>query len=189
MERLINFFHQINPVSEEGKQLMIDNLYMESVSKNENYFEEGKICNKIGFVVEVILRVVHTNEEGKETTRYFINEGHFGVDLDSFTNQVPAKERLEALTDCEFIVMTRDALNLFKNEIPNFASTVSFLIEKSLLEKYNIKSEMFTDDASTRYKKLMERNPSIMQRVPLGIISSFLGVTQYTLSRIRKEYR
>jgi len=47
---------------------------------------------------------------------------------------------------------------------------------------------MLNDDAPTRYSKLMERNPTIIQRVPLGIISSYLGISPYTLSRVRKQY-
>ena len=42
--------------------------------------------------------------------------------------------------------------------------------------------------AAERYAKLIQNNPSILQRVALGIIASYLGITQETLSRIRSQY-
>ena len=50
-----------------------------------------------------------------------------------------------------------------------------------------LKSEMFVDDALTKYNKLLQRHPSIIQRIPQNQIASFLGITQYTLSRIRAK--
>jgi CRP-like cAMP-binding protein len=153
-----------------------------------NTFLKGvRVCNEIGYVLEGVLRVVQVGEDGNETTRYFINEGHFAVDLESYSNKIPSKEYLEALTDTSFVMLTRKTMDLFKREIPSFEKIIRILTEKALLEKYHIKSEMVSDDAPTRYAKLMLRNPTIIQRVPLNYISSFLGITPFTLSRIRKQ--
>ena len=47
--------------------------------------------------------------------------------------------------------------------------------------------ELHFSTAKQRYKNLMETNPTIIQRVPLGMVASFLGITQETLSRIRSQ--
>ena len=186
MDRLLKIFDSIFPISEIDKSLIIQNTYLEKIKKGNMYLEKGKICKKMGFVLNGIVRVVGTNSKDEEFTKYFINEGHFAVDIESFTNKTPSEEYLETLTDCEFIVLTVEAIELFENKIENFIKTLSQLKENALLEKYNLKSEMLSDDAQTKYFKLMQRQPSIIQRIPQSYIASFLGITQYTLSRIRK---
>jgi CRP/FNR family transcriptional regulator, anaerobic regulatory protein len=189
MERLINCFDAVDPISASGKELMREHLFYVSLKKGEYFYREGDLCNRIGFVLEGVLRVVRINDDGTEVTRYFINEGHFAVDLESYHKRVPSLEFQEALTDCKFVIMTREVMDLFSAKIPNFQLIVSRITEKSLLEKYAVKSEMVTDNAATRYAKLLNRHPNIIQRVPLQFISSYLGVTPFTLSRIRKQFR
>ena len=41
--------------------------------------------------------------------------------------------------------------------------------------------------AKEKYQHLLEENPNIILRVPLGMIASYLGISQETLSRIRSE--
>jgi hypothetical protein len=47
---------------------------------------------------------------------------------------------------------------------------------------------MITETAEQRYEHLLKTNPDIFQNVPLKHIASFLGITDTSLSRIRKEY-
>jgi CRP/FNR family transcriptional regulator, anaerobic regulatory protein len=189
MERLIQYFNSADAISTEGNALMRQHLFCTSLKKGDYFYKEGEFCNRIGFVLEGVLRVVHVDATGTQTTRYFINENHFAVDLESYNNHVPSLEFQEALTDCKLVIIKREAMELFYDKIPNFRKIVSQITERSLLEKYSVKSEMVTDDAATRYSKLMKRNPNIIQRVPLQIISSYLGVSPFTLSRIRKQFR
>ena len=46
---------------------------------------------------------------------------------------------------------------------------------------------MIKDTAEIRYLTLMKRHPYLLQNVPLKIIASFLGISDTSLSRIRKE--
>jgi CRP-like cAMP-binding protein len=42
-------------------------------------------------------------------------------------------------------------------------------------------------EARERYENLLSQSPHILQRVPLGYVASYLGITQETLSRIRNK--
>ena len=46
---------------------------------------------------------------------------------------------------------------------------------------------MLSAIASERYKELLEKEPDLLQRLPLGSIATYLGVTQASLSRIRAK--
>jgi CRP-like cAMP-binding protein len=148
---------------------------------------QGKVCRKMGFVVDGIFKVVRTNEQGNDYILYFTNEGHFVVDLDSFSKQIPGEETIEALTKCTVITMTKNNFDFLEKTVPVFSKIINQIKEKALLEKYKFKSEMLVDDASTKYNKLLQRQPTVVQRVPQSQVALFLGITQYTLSRIRAK--
>ena len=46
---------------------------------------------------------------------------------------------------------------------------------------------MITETAEERYAALLQSNPEIFQQAPLKYIASYLGITDTSLSRIRKE--
>jgi CRP-like cAMP-binding protein len=185
MDILIAKLSSILPISLEEQLLMKNNMYLENINKGEIYSERGKICQKLGFVLDGVFKVVRTNSNEDEFIQYFTTEGHFAVDIDSFTNKTLSKEYIKALTKCSVITITDNSFKLFEDKIVNFSKIISLIKEQALLEKYNLKSEMFVDDAQTKYNKLLQRHPSIIQRIPQNQIASFLGITQYTLSRIR----
>lgn len=59
-------------------------------------------------------------------------------------------------------------------------------------EKYYIRlEERFVNaqfkTATERYQNLLQQTPHIIERVPLGYIASYLGISQETLSRIRNR--
>jgi DNA-binding MarR family transcriptional regulator len=47
--------------------------------------------------------------------------------------------------------------------------------------------EMITENASHRYLKLIKEKPQVIRQAPLKQIASYLGITDTSLSRIRKE--
>ena len=185
MNRLITKLNSVLPISLEEQNLIENNINLETINKGEIYSERGKVCQKLGFVLDGVFKVVRTNSNDDEFIQYFTTEGHFAVDIESFTNKTPSQEYIKALTNCTVLTITNNTFKLFENKIVNFSRIISQLKEKALLEKYNLKTEMFVDDAQTKYNKLIQRHPSIIQRIPQNQIASFLGITQYTLSRIK----
>lgn len=187
MDRLIELFESILPLSDTEKALIIQNVYLETLKKGEKYCEQGQTCKKLGFVVEGVFKVVKTNSNSDEFIQYFTSEGHFAVDLESFSNKTPSEGYIEALTKCSVITLTANKFELLEKTVPNFPKIINQIKEKALIAKYLQKSEMLVDDAKTKYNKLIQRQPSVIQRVSQSEIASFLGITQFTLSRIRAK--
>ncbi|WP_163400173.1 Crp/Fnr family transcriptional regulator [Flavobacterium fluviatile] len=187
MNPLITIFNSILPISEEEQTFMKQHLFTETLKKGEKYCEQGKICTKIGFVIEGVFKVMKVDTEGNEYIPYFTSEGHFAVAMESFSDKTPSDESVVAVTDCTVVTITSSAFHLFEREIVNFSKIIHLLKEKAFIEKFKLKSEMLVDDAETKYTKLLLRQPSIIQRVPQNQIALFLGITPHTLSRIRAK--
>ncbi len=185
MNSLIHLLHSILPISKEEQLLIHENIVLETYNKGQQHCSEGKICKKLSFIEEGIFKVEEANADGNEFIKYFACQGHFAVDLDSFFNQIPSKENITALTACKIITITPTNFELFEEKVTNFSKIIATLKEKALLEKYKVKSEMLVDDAETRYLKFVKRHPNVVQQISQKLIASHLGISQFTLSRIR----
>ena len=73
--------------------------------------------------------------------------------------------------------------------MPYLKELINGITTQSLLEKINVRNSYLGEDAATRYRNFLMRQPDIALRVSLSDIASYLGITQQSLSRIRKNMR
>lgn len=106
--------------------------------------------------------------------------------MESFNEQTPAKGAIRAACDAEVIEIPRTALlNIYK-QLPYVKQMMDEIFQKSLLDKIAIRNSYLGEDATARYNNFLIRQPEIALRVSLSDIASYLGITQQSLSRIRK---
>jgi len=141
----------------------------------------------MGFVLEGIFKVAKFNSQGQEYIPYFVTPGHFAVGVESYFNQTQSDENIEALTPCKVISISKTNFDILEERIPNFSKIIARIKEKALIEKLKLKNEMLVDSAEVRYQKLMQRQPEVFQKVSQSQIAQHLGITQYTLSRIKSK--
>jgi len=154
------------------------------------YFSEAeKIPRQIGFILNGVIRVFYCNDKGEEITRFFISENNFVVDLMNFSNSLPATAYVQAITDCNLIVFSQADWNEFSITIPPWDHMISKITSKTLLQKIERISPLIAEDATTRYLAFLQKYPQLANRVPLAYVASYLGITQSSLSRIRKNIR
>ncbi|NIJ44079.1 CRP-like cAMP-binding protein [Wenyingzhuangia heitensis] len=187
MEHLIALFNSVYPLTNQDINLLRERLFIQTIDKNTIHSYNGKICKKLSFVKSGIFKVVKTDEKGNSYIPYFITSGHFAVDIDSFSNKTNSEEDIISLIPSEIITITNIDYDYFEKEIFSFSKIISILKERALLEKMKFKSEMLIDDATTKYKKLRQRQPEIIQQVSQNEIALHLGISQYTLSRIKSK--
>ncbi|RZJ67505.1 MAG: Crp/Fnr family transcriptional regulator [Flavobacterium sp.] len=187
MDELINYllrFTQLNPTQIE---FIKSKLTPVSLKKGDYFSEAGKIAQQVGFVVEGVTRVCFYNNKGDEFTRCFMPENRFAVDFNSFMNDFPCSEYVEALTDCKILVFNRPEFLELSRIIPDWDQTMSKIMADAFRKKISDVNEMLASDATDRYLKFLEKNPGLANRIPLSVIASYMGITQQSLSRIRKN--
>lgn len=189
MKELVQYFSQFGSLKEEQINTILSNATTLHLSKNEHFSELGKIHNKVGFIFDGILRVYYYDNDGEEITKYFVEENNMVVDIQSFDNEIPSDGGIQAITDCKFIVFSREDWQKLLIEVEGWNTIVTKIISHALLQKIERRSPLVSEDATTRYLKFMEIYPNVINKVPLSYIASYLGVTQSSLSRIRKNIK
>lgn len=155
-------------------------------------YERGEVihqfnttCNKIFIVKSGILRSYYF-QNGNDITAHFAMEYNIIGAVDSILKQKKSLYTIEALEDSEVLLMDYHEMEWFLNKNPEFerlARQVSQFLYLDLVER--LEGMMFLT-AKERYDHLITRYPTITQQVSLGHIASYLGITQETLSRVRK---
>ncbi len=172
---------------EKNKLQQITSKFTPRKLKKGSYLlKAGARCQELVFIKEGYLRM-YDFADGKEITFWIGSTGSFLTSLSSFIFQTPNFWNIQAITDCEILVINRkDHFDLLK-KYPQWMEVDNLILAKAfaLLEQ-SMFSQLHTT-AQQRYQSLLERNPNIFKFVPLQYIASMLGITPETLSRLRKN--
>lgn len=184
-EAVITLFEGIHPVSPELRAAIIKNTQWRQFKRKHRLLDTGKVQQSIYFIMQGAIRSFYLDSHGKESTSWLLFEGDLAISVYSFFGRQPSFEVLETLEDTSLLVLSYDALMRLYGQFPEFN-----YIGRMLTERYYIRSEEKANElrvytAKRRYQRLMSRRPDVLKRIPLGIISSYLGITPSTLSRIR----
>jgi CRP-like cAMP-binding protein len=189
MEDFIEYILQFGSLNQHQIELVKSKATYTTLRKDQYFSEAGKIPRQVGFVLEGIFRFCYYNNKGEEITNYFIDENHFVTDYQNFESGVASSEYVQAITDCSIIVFQKKDWDELLNTIIGWDKIVTKIVHKCLVQKIETRSPLVSEDATTRYLSFIEKFPSLANRIPLSYIASYLGITQQSLSRIRKNIR
>ncbi|MBN9381164.1 MAG: Crp/Fnr family transcriptional regulator [Chitinophagaceae bacterium] len=155
--------------------------------RNEILVRKGSIARHLYFVVKGCLRVFLTNEDGKESTRFLIFDGHLGTAFPSFILKKPSSAAIQSLGSSELLTLSyADRQTLF-NKIPGWESVYRLQLEQEYITSIQRIESLITMDAKSRYKTLLRDQPQLIQRLPARIVADYLGISQETLSRLKSK--
>lgn len=188
MKELIEYILQFGNLNKQQIDLITSRATEIELRKDDYFSEAGKIPRQVGFVVDGVVRGCYYNNKGEEITRCFIPENNMAVDYPNFETNSASAEYLQASTNCKLMVFSKQNWDELSHTIVNWDNIKNKMVQKCLYQKSR-KSPVISQDATTRYLEFLENYPTLTNRVSLAYIASYLGVTQQSLSRIRKSIR
>ena len=158
-----------------------------SARKNQLLLTSGKVCKYAYFICRGCLRTYFINELGEEKTRYIAFENKFVSAFASFITQAPSTESVQALEHSELLRIRQvDFFNLVDTNLM-FARLYRQSLEQSqVFATWRIET-MISMTAKERYENLLERMPQVILRLSNKHVASFLGITQESLSRLKRK--
>lgn len=189
MKEFIEYILQFGNLNQQQLDLISKKATELNLRKDEYFSEAGKIAQQVGFVLDGVIRVCYYNNKGEEITKYFIDENNLVVDLESFDNEICSNAYVQAITDCKLLVFSKQDWRELLDTIVGWDAIVHKIISKALRQKVERRSPLVSEDATTRYLMFLKIYPNLINRIPLSYVASYLGITQSSLSRIRKNIR
>jgi len=186
--KLNQIIDNIYPLTPKAKNLIKASIIETRFPKGHILFKANKIGTRIYFIKKGIARA-YAYSDDNQITFWFGKEGDPIVSMQSYVNNKKGYEDVELLEDCELYELKAEQLQkLFLEdiEIANWGRKFS---ELELIKSEERLIALQFNTATERYLALLKNCPSIIQRVPLAHIASYLGITQVSLSRIRANLK
>lgn len=173
---------------ENSRENLVQHISEVSYSKGFCLMEANKIVPYIYFLKKGIVRA-YASTENNDITFWFGTEGEPVVSMKSYVDEKPGYESIELLEDCDFYVLETSKLKNLFNEDIHIANWGRKFAERELVKTEELIISRQYKTALERYKDLISEKPYLLQRVQLGHIASYLGMSQVSLSRIRAEMK
>jgi CRP-like cAMP-binding protein len=179
---------EIYLLPDTSKQELKQNIVEVNFPKGHLLLRADRVERSIYFMKKGIARL-YTNSTDDEITFLFCKEGDTIVSMKSYVQNQKGYENVELLENSELYELKTEKLHKLLNKDIHIANWTRKFAENELIktEERFISRQFRT--AKERYQEILRDNPDLIQRVQLGYIASYLGITQVTLSRIRSEIR
>lgn len=188
MKQLIDYILKFGNLNPQQVELVLSKVKIIDLAKDTYFSEAEKTPNRVGFILSGVIRGCYYNNKGDEITRCLISENSLVVDYINFESVTASSEYLQACTDCQLIVFQKADWDELSHTIVGWDHIKNKMVQQCMFQKSR-KGPVISQDATTRYLEFMQHYPSLVNRVPLAYIASYLGITQQSLSRIRKNIR
>ena len=185
---LIGFIQSVLPMPLDKASSIAAQFERKTLSKHEYVLREGKICNESFLLESGYIRAFAFDPNGEDVTFNIFSPVSFVNDISSLFRRIPTKENIQALTECVAWMIPYERLQANFHAMPEFREFGRMMLIMGNTHLKDRMISMIRDTAEERYAALMRTKPDIFQFVPLKIIASYLGITDTSLSRIRREF-
>ncbi|MCL8538938.1 Crp/Fnr family transcriptional regulator [Chryseobacterium gallinarum] len=180
IQTIENIFKPDQTVMDE----LVSHLELRIYRKGDYLLKADETCRYFYFIEKGLVKLFFDNGD-KDFIMTFFSENSFFTELSGFLTGNPSKYMIVALEPTQVLRIHKDVVvRLCKNN--HSAETLfSKLYSKAPVNMMGRISEMLEDDGKKRYINFLKQRPDLIQRISLGDLADYIGITQVSLSRIR----
>ena len=187
MIALSNFIKSQINISDEDLQTILSNFQQRTIDKDKFLIKTGQIATSYYFIISGGLRI-YFDKDDKQITAWLAFENDFFTELKSLKSDQPTKFNIQAIESSSLLTIDKAQMELLYKQFPSWQQFGRQIWEDAFLKVINGIISYQTMTAEERYLNLMKQS-DLLQRVPLKQLASYLGITQTSLSRLRKSIK
>ena len=184
------FFRKLYPyplVQESELREIMDAHAPVGFSRHDVLLAEGQQANAYYVIRKGWVREWVRGVDGSEITTRFFGPGAFVLEPASLFQRIPSRTNLEAISSVSGGVVSYEDFQRLYHERESVREWGHAWMSSELFLLRQRTIDMLQLSATDRYLNLLEEQPEVLAHAPLKYIASYLGVTDSSLSRIRKE--
>jgi len=185
--RFEQLFRNTIGLDKEEYHVLLDAFEFKTLAKKKYYMREGDICYSKAYLNKGCMRTFVMDEKGHERILFFPTEDLWIGDFDSYYNQTPGTNYIQALEDCELFLITKTQFDKLEVAIPKLRLWYTVKVVPAMSASRKRFAEIKTLTPEERYLQLLEKQPTLVDRVPLQYIAAYLNIEPPSLSRLRRR--
>ncbi|WP_375559611.1 Crp/Fnr family transcriptional regulator [Bernardetia sp. OM2101] len=183
---LFNLLDSFYLLHQDTKLALSDAIQTKEYKNGEIILSQGDTNKHLYFLEKGLVRAFYYKDE-KELTSWIFPENTLFISVYSFLTQTPSFETIEAIEDCHLFSISHSKLQKLYNQHLDLNVVGRKLTEMYYIQMAERATNLRMVDSKTRYENFIQNYPNLINRIPLGYVASYLGMSQETLSRIRKQ--
>jgi CRP-like cAMP-binding protein len=174
-------------LTDEEKEYFLSILQPKKLRRRQYLVQAGEPCRYECFVTKGCLRQYYVDDKGSERILSFAVEDYWISDMYGLIMGQPALTNIDALEDCELLLIEKNAFDELLARVPKFERFFRIILQRAFVSHQRRIIENISLQADERYCRFVERYPALEQRLPQKQIAAYLGITPESLSRIRRQ--
>ncbi|WP_245573754.1 Crp/Fnr family transcriptional regulator [Curvibacter lanceolatus] len=134
-------------------------------------------------------RLCLLDSDGRETSTQFFFEGEIVSSIESLLTGLPSAQSLITLETCRLRVLEGAAIKARVQQEPALQAELQAFTLQRLVNYVDLYTSAIAKSPTQRYQALLAAHQQRLERIPLHILASFLGVSAVHLSRIRRKLK
>lgn len=187
MEKFFQTVAQFTRLTSDSKHELSRHLRRLELPKGHILVRQDTICNSVYFIESGLTRTCYFRD-GKDVTDWISDENSFACSIISFISREPDRRGIELLEPSVLYSLHYQDLENLARQYHDVETFFRKIVTFGLVQVQQRFDDLHFATASQRYQTLIATHPTFIQRVPLGMIASYLGITRETLSRIRSQH-
>lgn len=171
----------------ESRDALAAALQPLELPKGHLLLRPGGVCQHLYFIERGLTRTYYL-KDGKDITDWISPQGSIAVSIISFLTHQPDIRGIELLEPSFLWAIAHSDLERLYSRHHEIERLGRLLVSAGIIQLQQRFDDLHFASAHERYQQLIATTPDVVNRVPLGMIASYLGITQETLSRIRAQH-
>ncbi len=187
MIALSQFIKSQITISNEDLDVILSNFQERTIEKDRFLVQKGQIVTSYYFIQSGGLRI-YFDKDDKQITGWLAFQNNFFTELNSLKSGQPTLFTIQAIETSIVLTIDKNKMEQLYQQFPLWQQFGRQIWENAFLNVVNGILSYQTMTAEERYLTMMKQS-DLLQRVPLKQLASYLGITQSSLSRLRKNIK
>lgn len=168
---------------------MVPSFQSRTCKKGEVLLSQSQVWSTAFFIERGLLRLHILDRDGKDFNKSFWHEGTMIFPITPDMEEAPSPFTISALEPSTIWQTGKAGLQISLERQGLWEPFRAELLERLLQQKSQREHDLLTLDGKTRYQKFCDASPDMAARLPLAHLASYLGLTDVSLSRIRRSLK